>query len=224
MKKFVCKRLFRFSVLTLICIIITGCSSTPVTYEEKKYTVSATDIDTMTIDVSDRIIELSQSTDDQVHIVYYESENEFYNIELSDSKEFKMVCEYNKAWTDYVGFKSAKKDRTIKIQIPNASINNLNLITSNEDITIPPITLTGSVNIKLNEGNIFLNQLSVGNTARLEAKNGNISGTIVGDYNDFAITSNAKSGKNNLPADKKNGIKNLYVYTYNGDISLEIGE
>ena len=224
MKNICIKYFLVFSLITVLTFITVGCSSKKDAYEEKSYAISAVEINTLTIDVSDRYIDISKSMDDQIHILYYENKKEFYNIDLSQDKELKMVCSYNKDWSDYIGFIAPKKDRTIQIQIPDSSIENLNLITSNEDVLISPLSLLGEINIKNDNGNIALEKVSVGSGARLEAEYGNISGTIVGAYDDFSIISKAKSGNNNLPSEKKSGNKTLNVYTDDGDISLEINE
>ncbi len=209
------------SVLITLSVILTGCSSEPITYEEKSYVTSAAEVDTITIDVKDRKIEIFQSEDEKIHISYNESEKEFYKIDLSDGKELSMVYASQKDWDDYIGGKAAQEYRTIQVWIPDASIENLILKTSNEKIELPPLSFAGAVNIKINNGNIQLDKLNAGTTVTLETKNGDISGSIVGSYDDFAILSEAKKGESNLPANKSRGDKTLNVSTNNGDINLE---
>ena len=43
----------------------------------------------------------------------------------------------------------------------------------------------------------------------------------MGTFDDFAISSEVKKGKSNLPANKKDGSKKLSAYANNGDISIE---
>ncbi|KOO49119.1 DUF4097 family beta strand repeat-containing protein [Viridibacillus arvi] len=209
------------SVLIILSVILAGCSSEPITYEEKNYATSAAEVDTITIDVKDRKIEFFQSEDEKIHISYNESEKEFYKIDLSDGKELSMVYASHKDWDDYIGGKAAQENRTIQVWIPDASIENLILKTSNEEIELPPLSFAGAVNIKINNGNIQLDKLNAGTTVTLETKNGDISGSIVGSYDDFAILSEAKKGKSNLPPNKSRGDKTLNVSTNNGNINLE---
>ena len=54
----------------------------------------------------------------------------------------------------------------------------------------------------------------------LRAKNGNISGTVAGSYDDFAIFSAVKKGESNLPEEKDSGEKTLQVSCNNGDIAI----
>lgn len=52
--------------------------------------------------------------------------------------------------------------------------------------------MTGSVSLSSNGGDVSFGNLSVGSGLALNAKNGDITGTVVGSYDGFAITSNVK--------------------------------
>ena len=107
------------------------------------------------------------------------------------------------------------------MQIPDALLENLTLSTTNEDITLSALAVTGSVSISSTEGNITFGTLDVGNALTLSAKNGDISGTIVGSYDDFSIQSEIKKGESNLPDNKDGGEKTLNVSSNNGDVNIE---
>lgn len=96
--------------------------------------------------------------------------------------------------------------------------------TSNEDLVFPSLELLETLDININFADIQLDQLNVGTAITLETKNGNINGSILGSYDDFAISSQAKKGDNRLPANKENGSKKLSAYTNNGNITLEFVE
>ena len=55
----------------------------------------------------------------------------------------------------------------------------------------------------------------------MTVKNGNISGTITGSYDDFVIQTEIKKGKSNLPDNKDSGNKKLEVSGNNGDVNIE---
>ena len=92
---------------------------------------------------------------------------------------------------------------------------------TNENISLSALAVTGSVSISANGGNISFGNLDVGSALTLEVKNGDISGAIVGGYDDFAIQSNSKKGGTNLPEQKDGGRKNLNVSSNNGDVNIE---
>ncbi|OMD33392.1 DUF4097 family beta strand repeat-containing protein [Paenibacillus odorifer] len=224
MKSTAKKLLTTIGILVTLLIALAGCSSHSTSMEEKNYIIPAQKIDTLTIDVKDKKITILQSKDEQIHIVYYESEKDFYKIDLSDDKELSMVSDSNKEWNDYIGGKGSQVTRTIQVWIPDATLKNLTLKTSNESIVLPTIAFLGTVEVNINNGNIQLDKLNVGTAITLETKNGNISGSILGSYDDFAILSNVKKGDSNLPANKENGSKKLSAYTNNGDITLQFSE
>lgn len=205
--------------LVLSSVILSGCSNSE-PFEQKSYT-SDTQITGINLEVEDREIEVSLSEDEQVHIQYSESSKEYYDISVSDENVLTMTSASNKSWTDYIGVKPAAEDRKISLQIPDALLENLTLSTTNEDITLSALAVTGSINISSNGGNIFFGNLDVGNALSLTVKNGDISGTIVGSYDDFAIQTEIKKGESNLPDNKDDGEKTLNVSSNNGDVNIE---
>ena len=111
--------------------------------------------------------------------------------------------------------------RQILLQIPNALLENLTLSTTNEDITLSALSVTGSITLSSNGGNISFENLDVGSALTLTVKNGNISGTVLGSYDDFAIQVEIKKGESTLPDHKDGGEKTLTVSSNNGDVDID---
>lgn len=63
-------------------------------------------------------------------------------------------------------------------------------------------------------------RIDAGTSIALTAKNGDVTGTIAGGWDDFAITCSIKKGESNLPAEKPGGVKSLRVDCNNGDVAL----
>ena len=206
--------------LVLSSILLVGCSNDSEPFEEKSYT-SDTQIQEINLEVQDREIEVSLSQDQQVHIQYSENSKEYYDISVSEENVLTMASASNKEWTDYIGTKPSAEDRKISLQIPDALLENLTLSTTNEDITLPALAVTGSISVSSNGGNITFGNLEVGSALTLDVKNGNISGAVVGGYDDFSIHCESKKGENNLPDSKEGGEKNLTVSSNNGDVNIE---
>ena len=206
--------------LVLGSFVLAGCSNSSEPFEEKSYT-SDTQINEINLDVQDREIEVSLSEDEQVHIQYYENSKEYYDISVSDENVLTMASASNKEWTDYIGLKTSAENRKISLQIPDSLLENLTLSTTNEDIALPALAVKGSINISSNGGNITFGSLDVGNSLYLTVKNGDISGTVIGGYDDFAIKSEIKKGESNLPDNKDGGEKTLNVSGNNGDVDIE---
>ena len=201
--------------------VLAGCSNNSEPFEEKNYTPN-TQINEINLDVRDREIEVSLSEDDQVHIQYSENSKEYYNISVSGENVLTMSSASDKEWTDYIGGKPSAEHRKILLQVPDTLLENLTLSTTNENITLSALAITGSINISSNGGNIAFGNLDVGNALYLTVKNGDIEGTVIGSYDDFAIQSEIKKGKSNLPDNKTGGEKTLNVSSNNGDVNIEL--
>lgn len=79
------------------------------------------------------------------------------------------------------------------LQVPDAVLENLTITTSNEDIALPSLSVTGSVSLDCNGGDISFDSLDVGTALTLNVKNGDVSGTVLGSYDDFAIARRSKA-------------------------------
>lgn len=199
---------------------LAGCSGESEPFKKKNFTPD-TQVNGINLDVRDREIEVVPSKDEQVHIQYSENSKEYYEISVSDGNLLTMVNASNKEWTDYIGGKPSAEDRKIVLQVPTALLDTVILSTTNEDVFLPVLAVTGSIDVSTNGGNITFENLDVGNTLTLTVKNGDISGTVAGSYDDFAIQSEIKKGDSNLPNNKESGKKMLNVTSNNGDINIE---
>ena len=215
----------RKTFLSLLCLVmgccaLAGCSDNSQPFEEKSYTPD-TQVREIQLDVEDRSIEVALSPDNQVHIQYFENSKEYYQISVSDENVLTMTSASDKAWTDYIGGKPAAEDRRIRLEIPDGLLENVTLSTTNENITLPALAVTGEISLSSNGGNLSFESLDVGKALTLHAKNGNITGTIAGSYDDFVIQTQIKKGESNLPDEKSGGEKTLDVSCNNGDVSIE---
>ena len=206
--------------LMLSVLLLSGCSNNGEPFEQKSYTPD-TQIHEIHLEVRDREIVVSLSDDDQVHVQYSENSKEFYDISVSDEKVLTITSASDKGWTDYIGGKPSAEARKISLQIPNALLENLTLSTTNENITLPDLAVTGSVNLSSNGGNIAFGNLDVGSALTLNVKNGDIPGAVVGSYDDFSIQSEIKKGDSNLPDQSEGGAKTLTVTSNNGNVHIE---
>ncbi len=188
-------------------------------FSEKSYSTSATEIENIEIDVRDREIEILTSEDDQIHINYYESEKEKINVTVSNGQlNVKFVDE--KSWIDRIGLKPSIDVRRIKIQIPNNLISNLEISTTNENITLSDLSIQNNLTLNSNGGDIKISSIQAGSTISLTTKNGSISGSIVGSWDEYLIDCTIKKGETNLPTQKTDGTKHLICNCNNGDINI----
>lgn len=219
----------RLSVLVLgMCVVglaalaLAGCSRDEPVFVEQEYTIDGAGIDGITIDVRDRQIDVAPSEDDLIHIAYFKSELESYDIAVEEGRELHMVGTQHKEWTDYIGSKPAVAYRTIALRIPGAQVGALTLTTTNASVTVAPLVARQGVSLASNGGSIAFEGLEVGKFLDLTVKNGSIAGTVVGGYDDFSIQTNVKKGTCNLPSRKDDGEKTLRVDCNNGDAEIAL--
>lgn len=210
----------------LICLAagvacLTGCTKNNEAFTQKSYTAESENISEVFVDVRDRQIEVTLSSDHQIHIDYFESSKEYYDISVSDGQTLTMTAQSDKEWTDYIGGKSDMDTRKISLQLPDDILTTLKVSTTNGNISLPALTVIDGLSLSAHGGNIVFDKLDVGKSIYLDAKNGDISGTIMGSYEDYTISCNVKKGESNLPSGKENGTKTLAVSNNNGDIDIE---
>ena len=209
-------------VLMTACIALvfslSGCSSQQ-TFTAREESFDAAGISSVVIDVEDREVSVGVSDDGKIHIDCSESEKEFYEIR-SEEGVLTMSLLYDKEWTDFIGVKPSDEVRKISVAVPDQMLSDLKVVTTNEKICLDTLSFTGSVSLDGNGGDVSFGTLSVGVAVGLTAKDGNISGTLAGGWDDFSISCETKKGECNLPESKPGGAKSLTVQCNNGDVNI----
>lgn len=207
-------------IIGVFVFALTGCSNND-TFTQKSYSSGEIEIKKVSVQVENREVEISQSEDSQVHIDYFDGEKEYLDILVQDNGELTIKLSYKKNWTDFIGKKAAAEYRKINIQIPNNLINELSVTTTNANIKTNQIAIIDRIAFDVNGGDIVCDRINLGNSISLKAKNGDITGGVVGGWDDFSITCNIKKGESNLPSLKEGGFKSLLADCNNGDINIE---
>lgn len=204
-------------LFVLVAALLTGCGKEEVPFTAKNF--EADGITALTVDVRDREIQVVASEDEKVRIDYFDSEKEFFNI-ADEEGSLTMTIADDKEWKDYIGANAPKEHRIIKLHLPEKMLSDLTLTTTNENISLPELTVGDTVTLSANGGNIIFGTLDVGSALTLNVKNGDITGTILGGYDDFDITCTIKKGDTSLPQRKEGGDKTLNVTANNGDVNI----
>ena len=213
------KKSLLISVLILLCIG-SGCASDG-DFVPMEYSAEAGKVQSISLDVRDRKIEISPSSDGRIHIDYFTSDKEGYDINLSASGELSMESTSNKGWMDFIGVKPSASKRVISVRIPSSAAFSLKAETINENITVNNLRSLKDASLSSNGGDIVFNNISVEESLTLYAKNGDVRGSLIGSYDDFSISYDVKKGSCNLPL-KEDGEKNLDVTVNNGSVNIEL--
>lgn len=204
-------------MMVLAAALLTGCGREEVPFAARSYEAEA--VTNVTVDVRDREIAVTLSEDGKVHMDYYDSEKEFFDISVENGT-LTMTAADDKEWKDYIGRNAPREHRVISLRLPEAALAQLTLSTTNENISLPALDVGETVTLSVNGGNITFDTLNVGKALDLDAKNGDISGKLLGGYDDFDITCTIKKGDTTLPQRKEGG-KTLTVNANNGDVNIE---
>ena len=215
------KKLLPFLLLIGAILLLSGCSTQTEIFEAKTYTASSEDIQSIDIDVPDRKIEVSVSSDNQIHLEYSESETESYDLSVSEDHILTIRSQSSKNWTDYIGVKPDVTHRTISLQIPDQLLSSLTIKTTNESISLPALSVKEEIILTNNGGDITFDTLDAAGGLTLEVKNGSITGLVAGKEVDYSITCEIKKGSASLPSQSQGGPRHLSVTANNGDVSIQ---
>ena len=147
------------ALLCALCLV--GCSGQQETYETQTYSVEAAQIEAIEIDVTDRKIAVAYSPDDQIHLTYYESSRQQYDIEAQDGV-LTLRSADDKQWTDFIGGKPERTYRTITLELPRTLEASLSLKTTNEGLQLPALSLSGDLLVAVNQGGIEMEAVECG--------------------------------------------------------------
>lgn len=210
-----------FVSMVSVLMLCTVCLQAEDVFTQRSWEAAASQVKGLVISVRDRIVEVSQSEDDLLHIAYAESSREGYDLSLSDEGILTMVRADNKRLLDYFGGKPSTEARRIQIRLPQSGIGSLTISTTNESVQLSSVRIYDNIRLSVNGGDLVFDALSPAASIDLSAKNGNISGTIAGSFDEYAVMSSVKKGKSNLPEEKRGGEKEARFSANNGDISVD---
>ncbi|MCM3755870.1 DUF4097 domain-containing protein [Sporosarcina aquimarina] len=159
---------------TLIVILAACSSDSEVSYEKKTYSAEASKVQQISLSTKGRSVELEASKDDEIHITYFESDKESYNVDLQDNGDLVMQLVTDKDWKDYVGLKTDKEHHLVKIAVPNGISSAITIETSNEDIILSDLKINGLVEAKTNEGKIEASNITANKNITMKTKNDDI--------------------------------------------------
>lgn len=210
-KIFVCAAL---AVCAAACLC--GCYDAG-TFSAGSAQFSAEEVRSLSVDVSDREVEIVPSSGESVVVEYFASEREYYDVTLSEDGELKVALVTEREWTQIIASKPQEQYRTLKIYLP-AALEGVAVSTTNEDIIFGEVT-ADTIDLYSNGGSVRVSGACAGEIS-LAAKNGDIVGYVAGSYADYSISVTIKKGESNLAANS-GGERLLNLNCNNGDIDIK---
>lgn len=203
----------------IVCAVLAlgaagGCKNEE-NFSEKSYSCAGESVQSVNIDVRDSAVEIAPSEDGTLRLAYYESEARTYEIAFTDGT---LSVSLTANGGTLFGVLPDARFRTLRLFLPDG-LRALSVSTTGEDITLAPLALSERIWLSANGGNIGFERLSAREIG-LNAKNGSITGSVVGGWDDFSIRCTVKKGESNLPALKEDGANDLLVDCNNGDVAI----
>ncbi len=109
------------------------------------------------------------------------------------------------------------------MQIPEGRLETLTLSTTNEDISVPALSVTGRMELSNNGGNILFRERAVGDTLSSRRKMGTLPVPSWDVTRNSPFTRSAKRARATSQSRKRRG-ETLQVSSNNGDIDLSFVE
>lgn len=107
------------------------------------------------------------------------------------------------------------------IKLEDFSAENIEAFTKNSSIVAESIVSQGNVVLENRNGKIELDRLRSNGDIHLQNENAGIKGSILGNMNDFSISSKTENAKSNLPDQTTGGKQLLEVFNENGSINID---
>lgn len=198
--------------------LASGCKNEG-SFSAQSYSCAGEEVRNVSVDVRDSAVEIAPSEDGTLRIEYYESESRTYGIALEGGTlSVSLVSEGGIG--NFFGVQPDVGFRTLRLYVPDG-LGTLAVTTTNEDIPLASVSCTDSVSLNANGGDIRFTELFAGEIG-LTAKNGSITGSIAGGWDDFSIRCTVKKGDCNLPEQKEGGRNTLLVDCNNGDVAIDL--
>ncbi|WP_312113189.1 DUF4097 family beta strand repeat-containing protein [Brevibacillus reuszeri] len=203
------------ALFTSACTIDSGLQNSSTSFKEKSYAVDVEKINQMSLTARDRTVELVDSTDNQIHINFFENDQEYYEIDVSDKKELTMKAVTNKNLKDYIGLDADKAHHAIKIAVPSGIVCGIKIVTSKGNIVFSNVDVAGSVDASTSNGKIQVTNVAVDKILKLETKNDDI---ILSEVN-IRGSIDASLSNGNIEVTKVAVDDTLKLKSKNGDIT-----
>ncbi|MFA5449815.1 MAG: DUF4097 family beta strand repeat-containing protein [Clostridia bacterium] len=162
----------------------------------------------ITIDAENNEISFSVSSDDDIHITYYESDDYIVSYQ-ADEEKIDISAQYKKRWLTW----GVTKNHPITVSLPSAFNGSLDAQTNNGKISINSSGVVFSgITFTTNNGKISLDNVVCEGNIDVQSDNGEISFKNVEGKNLMADVNNGKVKGRNIKGDS------IVFGTDNGEI------
>lgn len=206
-------------VLSTIAVAMGGLdqkrSGNSMNYKEKTYTYSAAMLKSVDVsDVSSDVI-IKGGSENEVKIICYESENDYYNTDYSSDGRLTVSRVVNKNWFDIFASTITRKN-TLTIYLPSSISGDLKASSVSGIVSLSNVDVGGSLRTSTTSGSIRISSASAKGRGQISSVSG---GMTIENVNFDALVLNSTSGSIKLSG--ANLLGNLSVTNTSGYIELD---
>lgn len=145
----------------------------------------AADITALDVRDTDNSIELTPSSDNMLHITYFDSEEKHYEID-ADNGKLSMV--YHSRWPWNMLLWNWSKERPVTIEAPNQTLTSLRAQTTNGKIRASNLEICGDIRLSTTNNQIAASKLTAKGKVEVASVNGTINLEGVKAAGDMTVT------------------------------------
>lgn len=218
---------------SVLMLLLTGCSSFHwrgkiSDYTKKSFTANEPEkIKNIYLEDEDTPVELLVSQDDNIHITYFDADDESETYDVTEDNESIKITKKSKSNFGIFVFGDETlsddyKKIILKLYLPRDYAGSADVKTTGGNITVERIHVE-ILTINTNDGDISFHFPVIGVSLSCSTKDGNVEGVLDGQMEEFTYMVSADDGSSNLNTGGF-GSKKIEINTKDGDINLSFSQ
>lgn len=152
---------FVLKAAAAVAVIAVGIHASSVAHGEEQFSEKHYDTEHISfLDMKDinHPIRLVASTDQNVHITYYDSDQEHYSITENEGT-LTLTYDDKRPWYDFIHWESGAKDRAVTIAVPAGVLSGVKLKTVTGGVSMEDVVVAGEASLSTTTGNITVSNV-----------------------------------------------------------------
>ena len=183
-------------------------------YEEKSFSAQIDGLSLVSVRDDNHAIRFVRSDDSQIHVTYYESDREFYDIR-TENGTLEIVYRNDRKWYEKL-FNLNFQQISVTVALPDEYVGAIAADTSNSTVTVTGLDIDGDMNLKTDNGRIEIRDSSAMN---ISAVTSNGAVLLKGVETGAGIRAETSNGR--MTAELVRCGTELTLTTSNGAVSLD---
>ena len=185
-------------------------------FEKKSYEIVQEEVKSIKVDIENTDVMIIPSTDNMIHVTYFESDEVKYDIEIKPNKVLSITDRHDHNFLNWFGVNLGSRDVYCEIHVPSNLMDKIEVETSNANIDIEYLIITGNLVLRSSNGEIDLNSVTTTNDIKVVTSNGSITADdLKGNVIDF------KTSNGEITIDDVNAVDKIIMSTSNASIEFD---